>query len=314
MTKNPHSHTSPAVTVSEAIDVALDAWATRVADGSLSPYTVEKATVILRRLEKFAATHDIILLTDLTPEVIGRFVRAQGRTRHGRVSESALATRHNRLANLRMLTQESIRRGWLTFDPTRFVDLEPRRQSTTRPITEAEAELLRFHADRGGSTRHAATIALLLAGAHSNEVGYVPRAGFDPDRGRVHSPGATGRRPRWLTLDPWELRVLTERADCLDRAPTDPYNTPPMLCTRSYGSESQRQARIGVTVQEITTRAGLYGDPTIRPSSLTAYAARRELERNGIEAAALRVGGVSLDHTAKITGYKWQPDSTEADS
>lgn len=310
-----HSPPSPsAVSVSEAVEVVLEDWATRVTEGTLSPQTLDKASTILRRLQRFSSAHDVTMLTELTPELIGRFVGAQARTCHGHVSESALATRHNRLANLRMFTQESIRRGWLTFDPTRFVELTPRALSVTRALTESEADLLRFHADRGGHTRHAATIALLLAGAHTNEVGYIPPSGFDPDRRRLHTPGATGRRPRWLTLDPWELRVFTERMDHLTSKPSTPEHDSPMLCTGSTGTEAARQGRICVTVGEITTRAGLYGDPTIKPSSITAYAARREFERNGIEAAALRVGGVSLDHTARIIGYRWLPEPDEATS
>ena len=293
------------ITVQDAVDRFLTVWAAEVAAGTLSPQTLDKGAIVLRRLSGFSAAHEVTRLNALTPEVIESFVAAQGKSRFGAVAPAANATQHNRRAVLRMFTQHAIKQGCLNHDPTRLVQLTPRANSTTRALTDTEADTVRFYADRGARSRHAATVATLLAGAHTNEAGYIRHGHVDLERRRVFTPGATGRRARWLPLDTWEHRVLTERVAHLSALhPMDN----PGLCTATVADEAHQQARVCVTIGEIFTRAALRGDRTLKPSSLTIYAARRKFDLTGsIESAALLIGGVSLDHTARIIGHRWQP-------
>ncbi|OLT80782.1 Uncharacterised protein [Mycolicibacterium phlei] len=80
-------------------------------------------------------------------------------------------------------------------------------------------------------------------------------------------------------------------------------------CTGSDGSDAQRQARVCVTVRDVLTRAGLSTTTGIKPSSLTAHAARQVFEETGrIELAAKLIGSGSLDGTAALIGYQWRQD------
>ncbi|WP_237112720.1 hypothetical protein [Mycobacteroides abscessus] len=82
-----------------------------------------------------------------------------------------------------------------------------------------------------------------------------------------------------------------------------------IFCTGSDGSDAQRQARVCVTVRDVLTRAGLSTTIGIKPSSLTAHAARQVFEETGrIELAAKLIGSGSLDGTAALIGYQWRQD------
>jgi hypothetical protein len=164
---------------------------------------------------------------------------------------------------------------------------------------------VRLFSERATPTRHAATAALMLAGAHTSELGHITAADLDPQASTVWVHGSSKHHPRSLTLDRWSTRVLRERVERLT-GPL-PEGLSPVLCTGAQGSNAHTQARVCVTVREILTRAGLSDDPGVRPASLTAYAARREFDHTSrIEDAAHLIGSPSLDTTAALIGYAWQ--------
>jgi len=285
-----------------AVEAVTGAW---ISDGVLAAQTLDKFGLLIRRFTRFAAAHDVTTLAAVDQELAAKFVVAKGRTRHGVVSDAAVATMHNRRAALRAFFRTARRLQLTLDDPTVDIAVPGRQSSGQRALSEDEAALVRLFSERATPTRHAATAALLLAGAHTSELGHITAADLDPLASTVWAHGSSKHRPRSLTLDRWSMRVLRERVDRLT-GPL-PGGTSPVLCTGAAGSAAHKQARVCVTVREILTRAGLTDDMGVRPASLTAYAARREFDRTGrIEEAAHLIGSPSLDTTAALIGYHWQ--------
>jgi len=288
--------------LSAAVAAVTGAW---IADGALSVQTLDKFGLLARRFARFAAAHDVTTLAGVDRVLVATFVAAKGRTRHGTVSAAAVATMHNRRAALRAFYRTARRLRLTLDDPTTDIDVPARRSSARRPLTDDEAALVRLFSEHATPTRHAATAALLLAGAHTGELGHISAADLDHRAATVWAHGSAKHRARLLPLDTWSVRVLVERAAHLTE-PLPRGGHPPVLCTGAHGSDAHKQARVCVTVRDILTRAGLSDDSGVRPASLTAYAARREFERTGrIEDAARLIGSPSLDTTAALIGYAW---------
>lgn len=295
----------PAMTessLSSAVAAVTGAW---TADGVLATQTLDKFGLLIGRFVQFAAAHDVTSLAAVDPGLIAKFVAAKGRTRHGVVSQAAMTTMHNRRAALRAFYRTARRLRLTLDDPTADIDVPARTSLGSRPLTDDDAALVRLFAERAAPTRHAATAALLLAGAHTCELGHITAADLAAPSSTVWVHGSSKYRPRILTLDAWSVRMLAERATHLTRPL--PGGSSPVLCTGASGSNAHKQARVCVTVREILTRAGLSDDPGVRPASLTAYAARREFDRTGrIQDTARLIGSPSLDTTAALIGYAWQ--------
>jgi site-specific recombinase XerD len=292
--------------LSAAVAAVTGAW---IADGALATQTLDKFGLLTRRFARFAAAHDVTTLAGVDRALVAKFVVAKGRTRHGAVSEAAVATMHNRRAALRAFYRTARRLRLTLDDPTTDIAVPARDSSAQRPLTDEEAALVRLFSQRATPTRHAATAALLLAGAHTGELGHISAADIDPQAATVWAHGSSKHRPRTLRLDSWSVWVLGERATRLaDPLPVG--GLPPVLCTGAEGSDAHKQARVCVTVRDILTLAGLSDDPGVRPASLTGYAARHEFDRTGrIEAAARLIGSSSLDTTASLIGYHWRTES-----
>ncbi len=288
--------------LSAAVAAVTGGW---VVDGVLATQTLDKFGLLTRRFARFAAAHDVTTLAGVDPVLVAKFVAAKGRTRHGEVSEAAIATMHNRRSALRAFYRTARRLRLTLDDPTTDIDVPARESSGRRPLTDDEAALVRLFSEHATPTRHAATAALLLAGAHTAELGHISAADIDPQAATVWAHGSSKHRPRTLALDRWSARVLAERAARLTGTlPAGRHS--PVLCTGAAGSNAHKQARVCVTVRDILTRAGLSDDNGIRPASLTGYAARREFDRTGrIEDAARLIGSPSLDTTAALIGYCW---------
>jgi hypothetical protein len=75
---------------------------------------------------------------------------------------------------------------------------------------------------------------------------------------------------------------------------------------RGSGSAHSKQASACMVVGEVLVRAGLAGEPDVRPLSVTAWAGRRILEETGrIEQVARRLGMRSLDRAARLICFEW---------
>ena len=233
---------------------------------------------------------------------------AAGRDRRGEIAASAVATMHVRRSVLRLFFRTACDLGLTFNDPTRELPLPPRSPLVTRAITEDEADLLRhfaFYSPR--ASRHAAVLALALAGAHSGEIGHISLADLHIEHARVYVHGSSKTRPRWCALDPWAMGSLTLRIAALRRShhgrELDPQT---LLASTCQGSEAAQQARVCVAIRDVMIKAGLGQEADLRPTSVTAYAGRLAFnERSRIEDAANVLGMNSLDRVARLIGHDW---------
>jgi integrase/recombinase XerC len=286
-----------------AVDTVVAAW---TVDGAMSPQTLDKFALLARRFTRFATAYNVTTLAGVDADLVTKFVAAKGRSRHGAVAPAAVATMHNRRSALRAFFRTARRLGLTLDDPTADIDLPDREATTVRPLHDEEAAIVRLFAEHATPTRHAATAALLLAGAHTSELGHIRIADIDTAAHIAWAHGSTKHRPRQLHLDTWAQRVVSQRIRYLTERGATPDT---VVCTGAEGSDAQRQARVCVTVRDVLTRAGLSTTPGIKPSSLTAHAARCAFDETGrVEDAARVTGSRSLDGTAALIGYQWRPN------
>ena len=72
------------------------------------------------------------------------------------------------------------------------------------------------------------------------------------------------------------------------------------------GTAERRQASSCLAIGETLRRAGLGGEPDVRPLSVAAWAGARVFAETGrIEAAASALGVRSLDRAARLVGFDW---------
>ncbi|WP_198535613.1 site-specific integrase [Streptomyces caatingaensis] len=299
------------VAVDAAVGEVLTAWATMARRGEMSRQSLEKFALLLARFQRYATARETVLLTEVTEQLASAFIDAPGRTRHGATGEAAPATRHLRRSVLRMFFRTARELGLCGHDPTWALTLPVRTRGQARPLTEDEAIALRHAAEfTDRPTRHAAAAALALSGGHTGEIGHTRLTDLDIPRARVWMHGSSKSAPRWCPLGPWELRVLAARAMHV-RAQAPPGTHPAGLklaVSSRTGSDEQLQARSCVALGDLLRRIGLAADPTVRPASVTAYAAWNLHARTGrIEDAALLLGLSSLDRAAAVIGHHWRP-------
>ncbi|MFT3659936.1 MAG: tyrosine-type recombinase/integrase [Gordonia sp. (in: high G+C Gram-positive bacteria)] len=279
------------------VDVVAGAWR----ESSMSEQSIVKFVDLARRFTAFAQANGVEEAADVDPALCREFIDAPGRSRCGQVGPPAVATRHQRRAVLRMLFRTARAAGIGLTDPTGDLDLPLRGpRGAVRPLDPDEVDSIRFFADRGAEHRHATTVALLLAGARTAEIGWLTVADLDLDAGAVRVHGSMKYDQRTVTLEAADLPALRARVEYLD----DP---DALLCAPIGGDAARRQSLIGMTVGKILQSAGLGDDETVTPTSLTATAGHRAFTRTGrIEDAARGTGCRSLDSAATLIGYRWQ--------
>ncbi|MFC4517308.1 hypothetical protein [Streptomyces ehimensis] len=298
------------------IGKVVGAWAAMAERGEMSRQSLDKFTLLLARFQRYATARQATCLAEITEQIASAFIDAPGRTRHGTTGPAALATRYLRRSVLRMCFRTARELRLCDHDPTWAIALPPRVRGKVRPLSEDEAIALRHAAEfTDRPTRHAAAAALALSGAHTGEIGHTTLADLDPDRARVWMHGSSKAAPRWCPLGPWELRALTARASLVrgHAPPGTPAGRLKLAVSSRAGGDEQLQARSCVALGDLLARIGLAADPTVRPSSVTAYAAWNLHHQTGrIEDAALLLGLSSLDRAATVIGHHWQPDPAPA--
>lgn len=271
----------------------------------LRPQSIEKFDGLLGRFVAFARAFRVVALAEVDAGLVDRFIRARGRNRRGQVSDAAVATMQVRRAVLRAFyrTARELQLTW--DDPARDVVLPQRLTSSPPPLSPEEADLVWMHAWSGSrDTRHASTIALMLSGAHSGEVGHITAADLNAGAGTVHVHGSGKYRERELSVRTAHMTALLARRDLLSARHREMPLDSLVLATGASGSDAHRQARVCVTASEVLRWAGL--NDGLRPASISAFAACEAFATSRqIEDAANVLGLSSLDAAARAIGWEW---------
>jgi integrase len=184
-------------------------------------------------------------------------------------------------------------------DPTLDVVLPPRSGLRARPLTDDEIAVCRSASLHSlDATRLPAAWALAEATVRSGELAAIRAGDVSLDGRRVWIAGSARTGPRWGVLSKWGRRQVCRRLDTIADAP--------LVIYCSDGSAESRQASSCQAIHETLLRAGLAGEPDVRPVSVAAWAGRDAFTRTGrIEDAARVLGVRSLDRAAAIIGWDW---------
>ncbi|MFI1734065.1 hypothetical protein ACH40E_33605 [Streptomyces acidicola] len=296
--------------LTHALERVLDVWQSMAARDEFTDQTYDKFSLLLIRLGRYAHLRGALTVEDITPDLAKDFITARGRSRHGHVSEAAVATMLLRRSVLRIAFRTLRELGLSDTDPTRDIELPRRVPGDVRPLTEDEVVSLRHQASFvTRPSRHGAAAALALAGGHSGEIGHIRVRDLDTERSRVWMHGSTKTDPRWCPLDAWSLNTLTARADFVAARQLRPGSAPlaRLAVSDRHASDAALQARVCVALRDLLTRIGLHDEADVKPSSITAWAGLDVFEDTGrIEDTARRLGLRSLDRAAAVIGHEWR--------
>ncbi|MEU5425864.1 hypothetical protein AB0H73_09675 [Streptomyces olivoreticuli] len=298
------------LSLTRALQHVIDVWQFMAERGELTEQTLDKFGLLLARLERYAHLRGALLLEDITPELAEDFVSAPGRSRHGHVTEAAVATMSLRRSVVRAAYRTLREEGLSDADPARDIRLPGRTTGGVRPLTVDEVIDLRHHAsfcDR--PSRHGAAAALALAGGHSGEIGHSQVKDLDAEGRRVWMHGSTKTDPRWCPLDDWGLATLLARARFVSARQLRAASVPSarLAVSDRHASDAALQARACVALADLLKRTGLAGKKDVKPASITAWAGLEAFEATGrIEDAARRLGLRSLDRAAAVIGHTWR--------
>lgn len=269
--------------------------------GFLSQQSIPKLRDTFRRFDRFVrAIHHVSELRAVTPEIMFAFLVSP----HGE-GEPAIATMHLRRSAIRLLFRLARELGLAEGDPSLDLHLPPRSSLQLRPLTDDEIALGRsFSLETLSSTRPSAAWALAEATATTSEIPNIRVANLRLDEGRVWIAGATKTDPRWVELDSWGRIQLERRLRALpDLDPQRP------VIYEGNGSAESKQASSCLAISRTLVKAGLRGEPDLRPASVAAWVgARPYAEGAPIEEVARRLGRRSLDRTARFIGLDWRGD------
>lgn len=275
---------------------AVDAVAAFLASGgSVTEQSFERLVELMGRFSLFLENGcGVSDLREVSATFVARFVEAPTSS-GGRPSDS---TRHFRRCAVRLLFRTAREMGLAETDPTLDLRLEPRRGPGARPLTDAEIGRCRLSAVATlESTRLPAAWALAEAGVRTGELSRITIGDLRLREGTVEAPGCRSASPRTADLTPWGAAHLRRRVLALGCDPAQP------VIYTGDGSAKSQQAAACIAVSTTLIRAGLGGDPDVRPVSVAAWAGAKVLEETGrIEVAAERLGMRSLDRTARLIG------------
>lgn len=193
-------------TAPATLTLAVDAVVARWEQGrARSPYTIEKYGSVLSRFTRFAEAHDVTSIAQVDTSLVVAFVNSLGRDRRSQVSRTVSGrTRANRLSALRALFAAATKAGWVTSNPVTGVTTPPKSSTKppARPLTDVEAERLRYLAGTNPARQRPAVVALLLSGAWASEIASLTAASFDSATARLTLPGVGDRHDRTVTVQP----------------------------------------------------------------------------------------------------------------
>ena len=257
-----------------------------------TPASIARTLPVIERAVSFFESTGLSRLEEVSAADVSMFVSS--RLTSGLAA--SLPTQHNRRTALRFVYRAARRNGFEGADPTADIVLPPRSPLPTRPLDDAEVELCRDVA-WWSSSRTAAAWALAEATARGSEIALVSADDLALEKGAVRLPGGVRVEARLGVLTPWGLAALRRRvAEIGDGA----------LAYSGQGHGIAGQVSTCRAISSVLVRAGLAGEPDVRPSSVSAWAGRCEFERTGrIEDAARMMGVRSLDRAARLIGESW---------
>lgn len=283
--------------MSDHMPTALDAAVARcLSEPVISEASADRLRPTLDAFARYAEAAGVECLRNVTAEVAAAFVGSRLRT--GR--RSTTATQYNRRTALRMLFASARRLGLVDGDPTLDLLLPAVTSLPTRPLTNDEIERCR-HVAQWSSTQTAAAWALAEATARGVEIARVTDRDVDLVRRTVKLPGGARTEPRQASLTSWGVESLGRRLKA-GRSATG--------VAFSGSSRSSGQASTCRAISTVLVRAGVAGQPDVRPGSVAGWAGRRVFDDTGsVEAAARAMGVRSLDRAARLIGLDWSTDA-----
>lgn len=288
-------------------DDSLAAWEgpvlEAVADGlnarTGAKFTAEGARLI-GMLRACGAEH----WDDVTAQLVRRWFWTARPDRSGRWREVAPSTAYNRRAAAKRLFEAAARLG-APIDPAALVG-DPIARSdavtSTRPLTDKEARLVRAHAHTGlFVSRRLLLVALAFAGGTATEIALVRLCDLDVAAGTV---ALRGRAARTNPLGPWPAQAITKWLNNQHCAP----HPDTVLCVSEDLSVERAAHCVTVRLGDVLRDAGLRRTPGVTARSLRLTTAAEVFEESGLIAAARFLGSLSLDSTAAALNFDWRRD------
>lgn len=279
------------VPLSEAAEVVVADWQRQSHAGTIRPSTADNGERAVRRFAAYAAAGGAADLADVDTRLCQRYVDASNspsaRTDPDkRLRPPAVATRHNRLGNLRRFFLACRALGLTDSDPTVGVVVAKRVVGPkARPLTDAEAKAVR-RASRTSAqeTRRPAAVALALKGAMTGELPAVRVRDLHLAARKAWVRGGGIRTAaRWVDLDDWGVEVLGRRVDALAaKVPADELPDALLVFTGpATSSPVNRQAAASGTLGRVLADAVLADATGVRPLSFSEHAAQQVHRRTG---------------------------------
>lgn len=264
-----------------------------------------QARRIIRLVERFELFctdgFGVADLDGITPTIARAFVSAADAEG---VPAGASLQRARRSA-IRLLFRCGREIGVASTDPTVDIGLPPLTALRARPLTDDEVLECRAASCWSlTSARRSLTWALAEATCRSGEIPNVLGSDVDLDSGSVLIRGGGRCGPRTGVLTDWGRSVIGEHHTAADT---------PLV----YAGQTARLGGLvsaNSAISQVLARAGLSGEPDVRPSSVVAWAGVKVLERTGrIECVAEALGLKSLDSAASFIGWDWSAGSEGGD-
>lgn len=281
------------------VDALLEHWTTTA---GLEPSTIARVAATAHHYATAVHATGADSLDNATAELVAAFLRQPT----ARSQRPSLHTMHLRRTTVRALHRSIADLGGADHDPTRHLQLPPRTNRATRPLSDDELLLLRTTAlsHRGRGLHGAAVVALGETTASTGEIPHIRWAHLDLHHRRIELPGAGRIRPRTGQLTDWGAAVLDRLHTTTAPRPSE------LIATRAPTTDNHlAQARIVMLVRKLLTASTLGAEADIKPSSLRLWAGDR-LRRDGatIDEVARRMGNTSLDATADALDWDWQAE------
>ena len=291
-------------------DDPIEAWAPALIfglDGLLGANqgTADKAISVNSRFLRYVPANGVHQWPQLPPELVQRFIWAARPDRYGQHRSVSPATaRNNRwavgaLLDVAVMLGVDINVPALLGEP---IGSAPPKASS-RPLTAAEAQLVRDHADAGlrASTRSVA-VGLASAGASPREAAAVTAAHVNLDAATVRLSGSAERTN---PLDEWSLQAIELH---LRHHPGELDPDHPLCVTAGLPVERAAHS-ITVRLRTVLIDAGVAGQPGVTARSIRLTGALAVAQERGIRAAARFLGSGSLDRTA--AALRWAEDGEQ---